>query len=236
MFDTALANPQRTIPSGISPKVLAATSEPEFMSEMQSNHPQILILRFPEIKRYAKETYDWRSAVREPRVVEGNWRLPGDLEDWCRNILRKRPKDGNKPKELQMTKVRMLKRIIGKLQKSLCIIGPSRTYKTTWAESLGPHIRLDKLYLPALRSAFEADYAIFHYVHIPTFPWQKFTSGKPSIRISCDKYEPAEYIRWGIPSIFILNEDPRSEFEEPLCNLWNSRVITVQISQSLLAD
>ena len=135
-----------------------------------------------------------------------------------------------------MTKVRMLKRVTGKLQKSLCIVGPSRTYKTTWAESLGPHIRLNILYRPALRSAFEADYAIFRYVHIPTFPWQKFTSGKPFIRIGCERYEPAEYIRWGIPSIFILGEDPRSAFEEPLCNLWNSRVITVRISQPLLVD
>jgi hypothetical protein len=236
MFDTVLAKPRRTIPSGISPKVLAATSEPEFMSEMRNNHPEILCLRFPEIKRYAEETYDWRSAVSELHVIEGKWRLPSDLEDWCSNVLRKRPEDGSNPKELQMTKVRTLKHITGKLQQSLCIIGPSRTFKTTWAKSLGPHISPDGLYLPALRSAFEADYAIFHNVDIPTFPWQKFTSGKPFIRISCDKYRPAEYIIWGIPSIFILNEDPRSALEESLCNLWNSRVITVQISQSLLAN
>jgi hypothetical protein len=154
MFDTALAKPQRTIPSRISPRVLAATSEPEFMSEMQNNHPKILSLRFRETKRYTEKTYDWRSAVDGPRVVERNRRLPRGLDDWCSNIIRNQPEDGNKPKELQM------------VQKSLCIIGPSRTYyKTTWAESLGPHIRLDKLYLPTLRSAFEADYAIFRYVH-----------------------------------------------------------------------
>jgi hypothetical protein len=223
MFDTALAKPGRTIPSGISRKVLASTSKDEFMSQMKSKHPEILLTRYNEILRYGAKTYDWRKAVGKPRVVEGNERLPSDLEDWRSN----NPEDGNKPKELQITKVRMLKRITGKLRKSLCIVGPSRTCKTTWAESLGPHIRTNALCLQTLRSAFEADYAIFYQVsNIDNFPWQKFVTGKPFIRV-WERYEPAEYIRWGIPSIFILNKDPRSKFEESLCNFWNSHVITV---------
>ncbi|OXV08603.1 hypothetical protein Egran_03634 [Elaphomyces granulatus] len=100
----ALAKPGRTIPSGISRKVLASTSKDEFMSQMKSKHPEILLMRYDEILRYGAETYDWREAVGKPRVVEGNERLPSHLEDWRSNILQT-PEDGNKPKELQITKL-----------------------------------------------------------------------------------------------------------------------------------
>ncbi|KAI1505395.1 hypothetical protein F5X99DRAFT_243215 [Biscogniauxia marginata] len=207
-----LANPMRTIPSGISRGVLSSTSKDEFLSRMEKEHPQILIMRFLEIAEYVKQTYEWRIPVTPPCVLDkGTEGLPNDIGNWASNILRD-----------------------GKPKKSLCIVGPSRTGKTVWAESLGPHVICNGDYnLQSLRSAFEASYAIFKNIDIRTFPWPKFVTGNPSIRI-CDRYELAEHIGWGIPSIFIFNEDPRLQLEHRLRDFWDSQVITVHISEALV--
>ncbi|KAL7628484.1 hypothetical protein AAE478_002687 [Parahypoxylon ruwenzoriense] len=207
-----LANPKRTIPSGISRGVLSSTSKDEFLSRIEKEHPQILILRSLEIAKYIKQTYEWRIPVNTPRVLkEGIERLPNDIRNWVSNILRE-----------------------SKVKKSLCIVGPTRTGKTMWAQSLGPHVICNGDYsLQSLRSAFEAGYAIFKHIDIHTFPWPKFVTGKPFIRI-WDRYELAEYIGWGIPSIFVFNEDPRLQLEHRPRDFWNSHVITVHISEALV--
>ncbi len=88
-FNIALANPMRTIPSGISPGVLSSTSKDEFLSRIQKEHPQILVLRFPEIEKYIKQTYEWRVPVETPRILEeGTERLPNDIGNWASNVLR----------------------------------------------------------------------------------------------------------------------------------------------------
>ncbi|KAI5925860.1 hypothetical protein F4810DRAFT_36210 [Camillea tinctor] len=204
-----LANPQRAIPPGVSRDVLSSTSEDEFLNRMEKEHPGVLIPRFLEIKEYARQTYQWRIPANPPRVLEeGIEALPSDMSNWANSLVRE--------------------------EKSLCVVGATRTGKTVWAQSLGPHIFCNSDYdLRALRSAFEAKYAVFKDIDIRTFPWLKFVTGKPFIRI-WDKYEPAEYVRWGIPSIFIFNQDPRLELEQRLRDLWDSHVTTVHISGALV--
>jgi hypothetical protein len=234
-FNIALANPQRTIPLGISRNVLASTSKEEFTSRLRSKYLDIWYERFNEITRYIEQTYEWRVPVEQPRVIEDGRQLtlPNDIRNWVNDILRA-PRDGNSQVEKQTGMLGMLIHDTGRVKKALCIIDPSHTRKTsTWARSLGPHIICRRSHLlPHLRSAFEADYAIFENIDIHSCPWQKFVTGGPFIRI-WGTYEQAEQIRWGIPSIFVFDEDPRLKLEDRVCDFWNSHILTFHISEPL---
>jgi len=135
--------------------------------------------------------------------------------------------------DIHFMRGQVLRSIAGNPTKCLCIVGPSRTWKTTWARSLGKHIFCPAQYdVKSLRSAWEADYAIFKDIDICYLPWKKFVGRKPYFRI-WDKYETAAYVLWNIPAIFIYNKDPRLELHDSLRSYWDAHVTTVEIEEDL---
>lgn len=95
---------------------------------------------------------------------------------------------------------------------SLVLYGESRTGKTLWARSLGPHI-----YNVGLVSGEEClkapnvKYAIFDDIRggIKFFPaFKEWLGGQQTV---CVKrlYRDPKLVRWGKPSIWISNDDPR---------------------------
>ena len=92
--------------------------------------------------------------------------------------------------------------------KSVILYGPSRTGKTAWARSIGPHMYFNGMFdLSQWNDA--AEYAIFD-----DFPeWDKwryykqFLGGQYEITVT-DKYIKKQTLRWGKPCIVLSNSLP----------------------------
>jgi hypothetical protein len=51
--------------------------------------PETYATRYLEITRHIEETYKWRSAAKEPLILEGGReKLPNDIEHWLSTVLR----------------------------------------------------------------------------------------------------------------------------------------------------
>lgn len=90
--------------------------------------------------------------------------------------------------------------------KSLFIIGPSRTHKTTWARSLGPHIYWNSMINLDTYHA-DADYAIFDDFDWKFMPNKKSWIGAQKEFTATDKYRKKKTILWGKPCIYLCNEE-----------------------------
>lgn len=91
--------------------------------------------------------------------------------------------------------------------------GPSRTGKTTWARSLGSHIYYGSLFSggEALARHDEADYAVFDDMRggLKFFPAYKDWLGAQAYPTVKALYKEPRTIKWGKPSVWISNSDPR---------------------------
>lgn len=99
---------------------------------------------------------------------------------------------------------------------SLVLYGETRTGKTLWARSLGAHI-----YNVGLVSGTEcmkvADvkYAVFDDMRggMKFFPsFKEWLGAQPWVSVKCLYREP-KLMKWGKPSIWISNDDPRHSME-----------------------
>lgn len=100
---------------------------------------------------------------------------------------------------------------------SICVYGESRTGKTLWARSLGAHI-----YCVGLVSGDEClksesvDYAIFDDIRggIKFFPsFKEWLGAQAYVSVKCLYREP-KVIKWGKPTIWLSNKDPREDMFE----------------------
>lgn len=98
-------------------------------------------------------------------------------------------------------------------RRSLILFGPSKTGKTSYARSLGPHIYFGSQFSGAiaLDGIHDAQYAVFD-------DWKGGFNGLPGYKdwfgaqwdVSVKRlhYDPV-MVRWGRPIIWICNKDPR---------------------------
>jgi len=96
--------------------------------------------------------------------------------------------------------------------KSLILWGPSRMGKTIWARSLGAHAYFGGLY--SLSEPTEGvKYAVFDDLQggLDYFHAYKFWLGCQKEFYATDKYKGKQLIKWGKPSIYIANNDPRND-------------------------
>ncbi|AXB22618.1 replication associated protein [Lynx canadensis faeces associated genomovirus CL5 48] len=99
---------------------------------------------------------------------------------------------------------------------SLVLYGESRTGKTLWARSLGPHIyNVGLVSGEECMKASSVEYAIFDDIRggIKFFPaFKEWLGGQQTV---CVKrlYRDPKLIQWGKPSIWISNDDPRHSME-----------------------
>lgn len=119
---------------------------------------------------------------------------------------------------------------------SLCLYGESRTGKTLWARSLGAHI-----YCVGLVSGDEcmktedAEYAIFDDIRggIKFFPsFKEWLGCQLWVTVKCLYREP-KLVKWGKPSIWISNTDPRDNMEAADVDWMNKNCIFVAVDSPI---
>lgn len=101
---------------------------------------------------------------------------------------------------------------------SLVLYGDSRSGKTLWARSLGPHVYTVGMISGSELKKVESDdvkYAIFDDIRggIKFFPAFKEWLGAQAYVTIKELYREPALTRWGKPSIWISNDDPRLVME-----------------------
>lgn len=90
------------------------------------------------------------------------------------------------------------------------LIGPTRTGKTLWARSLGPHAYFGGLF-SLDESLKDVEYAVFDDMMGGLEFWHayKFWLGAQKCFYATDKYKGKKLVYWGKPCIYVHNKDPR---------------------------
>nr|QCX29439.1 Replication-associated protein [Plant associated genomovirus 9] len=164
--------------------VLARTRE-EFFDLATRLAPRQLACSFNSLSAYA----DWKYRP-EPipyTTPDGEWVVPDVLADWVDENVR-RPK-------------------------GLVLFGATRLGKTVWARSLGTHFHCGGLWnMSEFNESVE--YAVFDDMvgglRAGYFNYKDWMGGQFNFTVQ-DKYMKKRSIRWGKPTIFICNEDPRDQ-------------------------
>lgn len=90
--------------------------------------------------------------------------------------------------------------------------GPTRLGKTEWARSLGPHVFWSQNF-NITRPVDDVDYAVFDDMgglkYLPT--WKAWLGQQKEFECT-DKYKGKRTVKWGRPTIWVSNKDPRHEF------------------------
>lgn len=119
---------------------------------------------------------------------------------------------------------------------SLCLYEESRTGKTLWARSLGKH-----LYCVGLVSGDECmkgplvDYAVFDDIRggIKFFPsFKEWLGCQAYVTVKCLYREP-KLIKWGKPSIWLANTDPRDEMAQADIDWMNMNCTFISIDSPI---
>lgn len=108
--------------------------------------------------------------------------------------------------------------------------------KTLWARSLGSHI-----YCVGLISGTECtkgplvDYAVFDDLRggIKFFPSYKEWLGAQEYVTVKELYREPKLIKWGKPTIFLCNTDPRNEMLNSEIDWMNKNVVFVEINSPI---
>lgn len=81
-----------------------------------------------------------------------------------------------------------------------------------WARSLGPHAYFGGLF-SIEESITDVDYAVFDDIQggLEFFHSYKFWLGAQKQFYATDKYKGKRLIKWGKPSIYLANSDPRMD-------------------------
>jgi len=119
---------------------------------------------------------------------------------------------------------------------SLCLYGDTRLGKTLWARSLGTHAYFGGLF--SLDEPIDdVEYAIFDDINggLKFFPNYKSWLGCQAQFYATDKYKGKKLIHWGKPSIWISNEDPRTNDGVDIAWL-EGNCQFINLSRSIIAE
>lgn len=119
---------------------------------------------------------------------------------------------------------------------SVCLYGESRTGKTLWARSLGTHI-----YCVGLVSGDECmklgevEYAVFDDIRggIKFFHSFKEWLGCQAYVTIKRLYKEPKAMKWGKPSIWISNTDPRNEMAQADVDWMEKNCIFVEVNEAI---
>lgn len=119
---------------------------------------------------------------------------------------------------------------------SLVLYGPSRTGKTLWARSLGRHI-----YCIGLVSGDEqikapdVDYAVYDDIRggMKFFHSFKEWMGAQAYVTVKRLYKEPKLVRWGKPSIWLSNTDPRLDMDPSDASWMEDNAVFIDISEPI---
>lgn len=132
-----------------------------------------------------------------------------------------------------MTKLTLLS---GDRPLGLVAYGASRCGKTLWARSLGPHIYTVGLISGAeLLKGPDVDYAVFDDMRggIKFFPAFKEWFGAQAEVTVKQLYRDPKLVKWGKPSIWLANSDPRHDMDPSDVSWFEANAIFVQVDEPL---
>lgn len=172
---------------------LQAKNKTDALSVIRRNNPREYTLRLRDLE-YA---YDKHFAVREelagPAYSRASFtNVPEALDEWVWSNVTSEP--GRK--------------------RSLFLIGPSRTGKTSWARSLGEHIYCMSQLVPSAikNKPKDVEFIILDDIEQNTLDksqlgsiWRTIVGCQQYLTIN-EKYKPQETINWNIASIWCLNK------------------------------
>lgn len=118
---------------------------------------------------------------------------------------------------------------------SICVYGESRTGKTLWARSLGPHIYCVGLVSGTECMKDDVDYAVFDDIRggIKFFPsYKEWLGCQAWVTVKCLYREP-KLKQWGKPSIWLANTDPRLELDPSEVSWLNANCTFVEINSPI---
>lgn len=116
------------------------------------------------------------------------------------------------------------------------LFGETRLGKTMWARSLGPHIYFCGLYSGKEAMKYrDAKYAIFDDMgglkYVPQF--KNWLGGQAEFQVK-QLYKDPVLIKWGKPSIWLSNTDPRNECSPADVDWLEGNCIFVNITHSIV--
>lgn len=156
----------------------------EYLALVQKHYPRDHAVNYERLVLYANAMFP--ETIVPYNSPDLTWILPEVLQLWVADNLRADPKPYR--------------------PRSLILYGPTRLGKTLWARSLGQHCYFNGMFnLDDYNSA--ATYAVFDDIEWKYFPNKKqFLGGQQTFTVT-DKYRKKRTITWGIPTIYLMNED-----------------------------
>lgn len=119
---------------------------------------------------------------------------------------------------------------------SLCLFGESRTGKTLWARSLGTHIYCVGLVSgDECMKAPEVDYAVFDDLRggFKFFHAFKEWLGAQAWVTVKQLYREPKLTKWGKPSIFLSNQDPRTGLDSTDVDWLEKNCVFVECNEAI---
>ncbi|ASH99148.1 replication-associated protein [Giant panda associated gemycircularvirus] len=169
-------------------QIVGAENEQQFWELVEELDPKALATQYPSLRKFA----DWRfrpvaESYVHPDGLEFELGMVPELVEWREQSL------GH----------------------DLVIYGPTKVGKTTWARSLGNHVYFMGVMSGevALRDMHDADYAVFDDMRggIEFFPsWKEWLGSQAVVTVKKLYRDPVQ-VKWGKPSIWLSNADPRSQ-------------------------
>ncbi|AXL65863.1 replication-associated protein [Tubeweb spider associated circular virus 1] len=173
-------------------EIINATNEGEFFEKLAALAPKQLGCNFGSLKLYADWKY--RPEVADYESPPGIFEPVYDLTNWS---------EAN------------LGRVEGR-PRGLVLFGATRLGKTVWARSLGKHNYFAGLFnLDDFSES--AEYAIFDDMSggFSFFPsYKQWMGGQFQFTVT-DKFKHKRTVRWGKPTIWLCNTDPRLDWYKP---------------------
>nr|QJB18716.1 MAG: replication-associated protein [Genomoviridae sp.] len=199
-------------------QITSATNRDEFWELVHRLDPKSAACSFTQLQKYA----DWKFRPVEPTYENpaGISFIGGDIDgrsDW----LGQSGIGGGQ--------------LIGRC-KSLCVYGRSRTGKTLWARSLGSHIYCVGLVSgDECMKAVDVDYAVFDDIRggMKFFPSFKEWLGAQAWITVKRLYREPKLIKWGKPSIWLANTDPRTDMSQEDVQWMEDNCIFVEVNDPI---
>ena len=197
------------------PEAMDATTKDEFIKRAAATNPRDTILHFPALLSYAESRYrdDPDDAYKSCEMICYCERYPA-LSEWVQTYLRN-PYEGP--------------------PKALVLYGDSRLGKTLWARSLGPHAYFASNWMLEGFNDKASSYAIFDELvgGVKGIPNLKDWLGGRDEFVVGDKYMESRKIKWGKPTIYIANTDPRAKVTKGLAQWMNEKCTFVEVKEQL---
>ncbi|QCS37584.1 replication-associated protein [Tortoise genomovirus 19] len=195
-------------------EITSASDRESFWDLVHQLDPKSAATHFSTLQKYC----DWKFAPKPP-VYES----PGNISFHGGDV------DGRDSWLLQAG-IGSGETRVGRV-KSICVYGASQTGKTLWARSLGPHIYCIGLISGSecLR-ADDAEYAVFDDIRggIKFFPsFKEWLGCQQWVTVKCLYREP-KLVKWGKPSVWLSNTDPRDEMTAAEVEWMNINCIFVE--------